>query len=185
MPGEYNLYNALSCIGLLSGMGVEMKDIAKVLPDFSGIERRFDIHLDDADHLVVDDYAHNPHKISAMMQAASRSRESICYIFQPHGFGPTRMMKEEYIEAFSKGLRKTDHLILLPIYFAGGTASKDISSNDLAAGIKKNGGSVEVAKDRNQVIKNLDKWDNYIIMGARDETLSGFARSIALLLGMK
>jgi UDP-N-acetylmuramate--alanine ligase len=185
LPGEYNLSNALACVALLAALGCELKDISRVLPDFNGIERRFDVHLDDVDHLVVDDYAHNPHKISAMMQAASLSKESICYIFQPHGFGPTRMMKEEYIEAFSKGLRKTDHLILLPIYYAGGTTSRDISSRDLAAGIIKNGKSAETVDDRNEIIKNLNKWDNYIIMGARDETLSGFARSIALLLGMK
>jgi UDP-N-acetylmuramate--alanine ligase len=185
LPGEYNLYNALACISLLSAMGVSLKDISKKLPDFTGIERRFDIHLEDIDHLVIDDYAHNPHKISAMMQAAGKLREKICYIFQPHGFGPTRMMKDEYIAAFSLGLRKDDHLILLPIFYAGGTTKQDISSHDLAAGIKKNGKSAEAVDDRNKIIKNLDKWDNYIIMGARDESLSGLARSIALLLGLK
>jgi UDP-N-acetylmuramate--alanine ligase len=185
LPGEYNLSNALSCIALLAEMGCELRDIAGVLPDFSGIERRFDVHLDDVDHLVIDDYAHNPHKIAAFMLAASKLRENICYIFQPHGFGPTRMMKNEYIEVFSKGLRKSDHLILLPIYYAGGTAAKDISSDDLAKGIKKNGKSVEVAKDRNYVINNISKWDNYIILGARDETLSAFARSIALVLNLE
>jgi UDP-N-acetylmuramate--alanine ligase len=185
VPGEHNLYNALACIALLSEMGIALKDIARALPDFTGIERRFDIHLEDIDHLVIDDYAHNPHKIAAMMQAASRLKEKICYIFQPHGFGPTRMMKEEYIAAFSRGLRPSDHLILLPIFYAGGTAKQDISSGDLASGIKKNGRSVEAIDDRNKIIKNLDKWDNYIIMGARDESLSGLARSIALLLGMK
>jgi UDP-N-acetylmuramate--alanine ligase len=185
LPGEHNLYNALACIAILSAMDVCLNDIAKALPDFSGIERRFDIHMEDIDHLVIDDYAHNPHKITAMMQAARRLKEKICYIFQPHGFGPTRMMKDEYIAAFSQGLRQSDHLILLPIFYAGGTTKQDISSRDLAAGIRKNGKSAETVDDRNKIIKNLDKWDNYIIMGARDESLSGLARSIALLLGMK
>jgi UDP-N-acetylmuramate--alanine ligase len=185
LPGEYNLYNALACISLLSAMGVSLKDISKKLPDFNGIERRFDIQLEDVDHLVIDDYAHNPHKISAMMQAAGRLREKICYIFQPHGCGATRMMKDEYIAAFSQGLRKDDHLILLPIFYAGGTTKRDISSRDLAEGIIKNGKSAEAVNDRNKIIKNVDRWDNYIIMGARDESLSGLARSIALLLGMK
>jgi UDP-N-acetylmuramate--alanine ligase len=185
IPGRHNVYNALACIALLSAMGKDMKDIAGALPDFRGIERRFDIHLEDIDHLVIDDYAHNPHKISAMMQAAGSVKEKICYIFQPHGYGPTRMMKDEYIAALSQGLRQGDHLILLPIFYAGGTAQKDISSRDLAEGIKKNGKSVEVIDDRNKIIKNLDKWNNYVIMGARDETLSDLARLIALLLGLK
>ena len=94
------------------------------------------------------------------------------------------MMKDGYIAAFSNGLRDGDHLILLPIYYAGGTAGKDISSHDLARGIKNNGKSVEAVKDRNEVINGLERWDNYIVMGARDETLSAFARSIALLLGL-
>jgi UDP-N-acetylmuramate--alanine ligase len=185
LPGEYNLSNALACVAILSEMGIPLKDIAEALPDFSGIERRFDIHLDNGTHLVIDDYAHNPHKISALMSAAQHLRERICYIFQPHGFGPTKMMKDGYIEAFSSGLREGDHLILLPIYYAGGTADNDISSHDLARGITKNGKSVEVVNDRDEVIKGLERWDNYIVMGARDETLSAFARSISLLLGLE
>ncbi len=184
MPGTYNLSNALACIAVLSEMGASAEEISAVLPDFDGIERRFDIHLDDGLHLVVDDYAHNPQKISSLMSAARPLRESICYIFQPHGFGPTKMMKNEYIEAFSNGLRSTDHLILLPIYYAGGTAGKDISSEDLADGIRRNRRSVEVVKDRNEVIRGIERWDNYIVMGARDETLSAFTRAIALVLKM-
>jgi len=185
IPGKYNLSNALACIAFLMEIGVSAKDISKVISDFEGVERRFDIHLDDGTHLVADDYAHNPHKIAALMQAASALRKSICYIFQPHGFGPTRLMKDEYINSFSDGLRDSDHLILLPIFYAGGTASKDISSEDLARGIRKRGRSVEVVKDRNEVIRGLERWDNYIVMGARDETLSAFARSIALLLALE
>jgi len=185
LPGEYNLSNALACIALLSEIGLKHKDIAAVLPDFAGIERRFDVHLDNGTHLVIDDYAHNPHKITALMSAVRPLREKLCYIFQPHGFGPTKLMKNGYIEAFSQGLRSSDHLILLPIYYAGGTASKDISSHDLARGIKKNGRSADAVKDRNEVIRSLEMWDSYIVMGARDETLSAFAGSIALLLGLE
>lgn len=178
MPGSYNLYNALSCIALLSEIGIPLKKIADVLHEFKGIERRFDIHLNDDKKLVIDDYAHNPHKIAALMQTARNLRDSICYIFQPHGFAPTRMMKNEYIEAFAENLRASDHLILLPIFYAGGTVAKDISSKDLADGIMAKGKSAEV-KDRNEVLKKLNEWDNYIVMGARDETLADFAREIA------
>ena len=182
LPGKYNLYNAVSCIAFLSETGVALKDIAEILHEFKGIERRFDIHLNTGRKLVIDNYAHNPHKISSLMQTVKNLKENICYIFQPHGFAPTRMMKAEYIAAFSKNLRNFDHLILLPIYYAGGTTSKDISSHDLAEGIKLNGKSVEVV-EREEVLKRLDEWDNYIIFGARDETLSDFAEKIAEILG--
>ncbi len=180
LPGRYNIYNAVSCIAFLAEIGIPIKDIASVLSEFKGIERRFDIHLNSGKKLVIDDYAHNPHKISSLMQTVKNLKESICYIFQPHGFGPTRMMKAEYIDAFSQNLRDSDHLILLPIYYAGGTAHKDISSHDLAEGIKASGKSVEVA-DRIDILKRLDEWDNYVVLGARDETLSDFAGEIAKL----
>jgi UDP-N-acetylmuramate--alanine ligase len=186
IPGKYNLYNALSCIAVLSEMGIPLKDISDVLHEFSGIERRFDVHLNNGEKLVIDDYAHNPHKISSLMKTVKNLKESICYIFQPHGFSPTRLMKNEYIEAFTENLRNTDYLILLPIFYAGGTTSKDISSHDLADGIRARGKSVEVIDNRDEILKRLNDqingYNNYIIFGARDETLSDFAREIADLI---
>jgi UDP-N-acetylmuramate--alanine ligase len=180
LPGTYNLYNALSCIAFLSGIGKSMEDIAAVLPEFQGIDRRFDIYLNDGERLVVDDYAHNPHKISSLMEAVSRIKKDVCYIFQPHGFGPTRLMKKEYIETFIKNLRDTDHLILLPIYYAGGTAAKDISSYDLVEGIKNEGKSVEVVENRADILDRVHEYKAYIVFGARDETLAEFAKEISV-----
>jgi UDP-N-acetylmuramate--alanine ligase len=179
LPGKYNLYNALSCIAILSEMGISIEDIASTIHEFKGIERRFDVHLNDGQWLVIDDYAHNPHKISSLMQAMKNIKKGICYIFQPHGFGPTRMMKKEYIDVFAQNLDDSDHLTLLPIFYPGGTAHKDISSHDLADGIKQKGKSVEVTEKREMILKNLHKWNSYVVFGARDETLSDFAKTIA------
>lgn len=184
IPGKYNLYNALSCIALLSEMDIPLHDIANVLHEFNGIERRFDIHLNNGKNLVIDDYAHNPHKIASLMQSVKDIRENICYIFQPHGFGPIRMMKNEYIEAFAENLRDSDHLILLPIFYAGGTVSKDISSHDISEGLKAKGKSVEVINNRKTILERLPEWDNYVIFGARDETLSDFAKDVAKKLNV-
>lgn len=181
LPGKYNLYNALSCIALLGELGVPLKDIIEPLKSFNGIERRFEIKFDDGTRLVIDDYAHNPHKIASLMQAMQSVREKVCYIFQPHGFAPTRMMKDEYVEAFSENLRKRDHLILLPIFYAGGTVTRDISSYDLADGIRAGGKSVEVC-ERAEILAKICNWDNYVVMGARDESLSEFAEEIAVAL---
>lgn len=179
LPGRYNLCNALSCIAVLSELGVQLGDIAAVLPEFQGIERRFDIHLNAGKYLVIDDYAHNPHKISSLMETVRRLRPGVCYIFQPHGFGPTRLMKKEYIQSFVENLRDSDHLILLPIYYTGGTASKDISSRDLADEIKARGKSAEVIENRKDVLSRIKEYETYIIFGARDESLSDFAEEIA------
>jgi UDP-N-acetylmuramate--alanine ligase len=185
LPGRYNLYNALSCIAILSEIGVSMKAIADMLPDFQGIDRRFSVHLKEGKLLVIDDYAHNPHKILSLMETIRQSREHVCYIFQPHGFGPTRMMKKEYIETFIKYMRETDHLMLLPIFYAGGTASKDISSYDLAYEIGAGGRSVEVVEKRDALLKMLHEYQTYVVFGARDESLSDFAEQIASALRVK
>jgi UDP-N-acetylmuramate--alanine ligase len=179
LPGKHNLYNALACIALLAETGTALKDIATVLPEFEGIERRFDIHLNNGRHLVIDDYAHNPHKIQSLMQTMQGISNRVCYIFQPHGFGPTRLMKDGYKSAFIDGLRDTDRLIILPIYYAGGTAAKDISSDDLAAPIKVAGKDALAVINRDTVFEILGEYEAYVVFGARDDTLLDLAEAIA------
>jgi UDP-N-acetylmuramate--alanine ligase len=179
LPGKYNLYNALACIAFLSEKGTELKRIAEILLDFTGIERRFDVHLNEGKYLVIDDYAHNPHKIASLMDSAKRISNRICYIFQPHGYGPTRLMKEGYIETFIQNLREGDQLFLLPVYYAGGTSVKDISSEDLRSEIQSAGKAASVLPERSLLFDRLKEWDTYIVLGARDESLSDFAREIA------
>jgi UDP-N-acetylmuramate--alanine ligase len=179
LPGKYNIYNALSCIALLWETGVSPESIAAYLPEFIGLDRRFDIHLNNDNGFVIDDYAHNPHKISSLMETIKKLKQTVCYIFQPHGYGPTRLMKEEYIEAFAKNLRDSDLLMVLPIFYAGGTAARDISSNDLVHGIKEKGGHAEAVEKRENILKRLDEFSSYVVFGARDDTLSDLAREIA------
>lgn len=182
IPGKHNLYNCLACISLLHEMGFSLKTISEILPFFDGLERRFDIILKEKDYLVIDDYAHNPHKITSLMNTAIKLSHSICYIFQPHGFGPTRFLKDGYIKVFSERLRSSDHLIILPIFYQGGTTQKDISSYSLRDEIISFKKSVEVIEDREDVIKKIDQYSTFIIFGARDESLSQFARYLAKII---
>ncbi len=182
LPGRYNVYNALACLATLSESGVRLEDCVRPLKSFRGIDRRFDVHLDDGKTFVMDDFAHNPHKISSMMEMAKKIRPRITYIFQPHGFAPTRMMKKEYIEAFAQHLRPDDRVIFLPIFYVGGTVAKDISSEDLAAGVRENGKAGSTA-DRAQILADAKAGEAYVVCGARDESLSSFAASIAKRIG--
>jgi UDP-N-acetylmuramate--alanine ligase len=179
LPGKHNLYNALACIAFLEEIGVPGKNISSALAEFSGLERRFDIHLNNGKNMVIDDYAHNPHKISNLMQTVQKISNKVCYIFQPHGYGPARLLKNGYIEVFVKNLRDSDHLVLLPIYYAGGKTSKDIASNDIADEVRSSGKSVEVIENRTKVIEKVGIWDTYVVFGARDDSLSDFAKMIA------
>ncbi len=179
LPGKHNLYNALACLTVLTEMNIPLADIAEVMGEFNGIERRFDVHFNNGSVLVIDDYAHSPHKISALIQTMKTIKDRLHFIFQPHGFGPTRLMKDEYIEVFRRNLRDSDRLILLPIFYAGGTANRDISSEELAEQIRKGGKSVEVVEGRETILEHLDRKGSYVVFGARDETLADLAEDIA------
>ena len=116
------------------------------------------------------------------MMSMNRISGSVCYIFQPHGYGPTRLLREGYIKSFSENLRERDHLFLLPIYYAGGTAAKDISSTDIVEAIAASGRAAGMLAEREKIFGMLGKWNCYVILGARDESLSDYAEQIASAL---
>ena len=133
--------------------------------------------------MIVDDFAHNPEKVKATLSTAQSLCPRILAIFQPHGFGPTRFLKEDFVKVFSEVLREEDELFLLPIYYAGGTAVKDVSSDEIAALIRKRSRRASVSRDRQACLSAIRKkaapGDAVVLMGARDPSLSSFARKIA------
>ena len=90
-------------------------------------------------------------------------------------------MLNELTASFSASLTSSDILFLLPIYDAGGTADRSISASDLAQ--KIHGPQVNCVKERKEVVEQVaeivKKGDVIAVMGARDDTLSAFARDIA------
>jgi len=179
LPGLHNIYNALAVIAVLHSFGIELHRMVTSLGSFQGVERRFELHRNRDGALVVDDYAHNPEKIAALMKTVSRIAPGVCYVFQPHGYGPTRFMKEGYIETFRANLRKDDRLFILPIYYAGGTVARDISSQDLVTPLAQAGLKVELLPERSLLLPRLQATDTVVIFGARDESLSDFASTVA------
>jgi len=178
-PGAHNVMNALAVIATLEQLGVPFSSMPDPLAAFEGIDRRFDIHLNNAAGLVVDDYAHNPDKIAALMAATRPVKDRILYVFQPHGYGPTRLMLDGYIETFRAGLRQEDRLLILPIYYAGGTVRSDISSDDIVRPLAAAGRPAETIRDRNAVTAYLKDFSAVVVFGARDETLPDFTAEIA------
>jgi len=131
---------------------------------------------------VVDDFAHNPAKITAAVTAARGLAGRIIAVYQPHGFGPTRFLKDEYIAAFRTLFQERDSLYLIPIYYAGGTAQKDISSQDIIDGLGPVPFHAEAVQDRKQLLERLSadakQGDCIIVMGARDPSLPALVRKI-------
>ena len=120
---------------------------------------------------VVDDFAHNPAKIAAAVAAARGLSTRIIAVYQPHGFGPTRFLKEEYIATFRGVFRQNDSFYLLPIYYAGGTAQRNISSEDIINGLGPVPFTAIAVGDRDELLARLAldarSGDCVLFMGAR------------------
>ncbi len=184
IPGMHNVYNAAAAVAAAVALDIPVAVIQQGLAEFRGIQRRLD-HVGTIDGIqVVDDFAHNPDKIAASVNTLKAMGERLIVIYQPHGYGPTRFLLRELAACFSAFLRPSDMLFLLPVFDAGGTADRSISSRDLAQQI--HGPQVECEQERNRVLERVtalaSTGDVITVMGARDDTLTQFAHTLAELL---
>ena len=114
--------------------GVAFEDIKEGLSTFLGVKRRFEVHIDTAKTTFIDDYAHHPKEINALINAIKEfyPARRIVGIFQPHLFSRTR----DFMDEFANVLSKMDKVILLPIYPARELPIEGINSEFLLDKIK-------------------------------------------------
>lgn len=182
VPGTHNVQNALAAIAAARACGVPLDDAAQALKSFCGLRRRYETVGAARGVTVIDDFAHNPDKIAATLAAAHQFPGRLLLMFQPHGFGPLRLMKSELIEAFARGMRTGDILVMPdPVYY-GGTTERSVTSKDIADGVAALGHSARAISDREECGRLLAgearPGDRIIIMGARDDTLATFAADL-------
>lgn len=181
VPGRHNVSNALAAIGTALLAGISLKDAAASLTGFKGVQRRLETVGQSHGVTVIDDFAHNPDKIAASLATLRQSPGRLLIMFQPHGFAPMRMMRKEITQAFAGGMAADDILLMPEIFYAGGTTVKDISSNDLISDVRALGRKAEFMQTRddvkNYLLSHACKGDRIVIMGARDDTLTDFARA--------
>jgi UDP-N-acetylmuramate-alanine ligase len=182
IPGLHNIENAVAAIAVCGHVGVKPEICSKALKEFKGVTRRFQSVGTRGNIRVIDDFAHNPVKVAAAIKAAQLGGGRVLAFFQPHGFGPTRFMKNELIESFAGTLNEKDILWVTEIYYAGGTATKDISSEQIASGIVERGREARFAPKRDdivlEIVSSARKGDTILVMGARDPSLHKFATDI-------
>ena len=182
LPGSHNLENLRAALCVCEYFGCEGLTLADAVRKFEGIARRFSVTETEKGIYVIDDFAHNPVKIAAAVSAARGLSERIIAIYQPHGFGPTRFLKDEYIATFRNIFWQDDALYLLPIYYAGGTAQKDISSEDIINSLGPVTFHAEAVKDRDELLArlktNAKPGDCVLLMGARDPSLPALVKKI-------
>lgn len=114
VPGRLNVENATIAITLALEAGVQPDEICKALPNFKGVARRFNIHVNEAGIIYIDDYAHHPKEIEATLRSVKEiwPDKKVNVIFQPHLYSRT---KDFYLE-FARSLSLADNVLLLDIY---------------------------------------------------------------------
>ena len=186
VPGRHNAANAVAAVAACLNEGVSLADCSRALASFEGVARRFQSLGTARGVEVVDDFAHNPAKIAATLTAARLRGRRTLAVYQPHGFAPTRHLKNELIATFAEGLRPNDKLWLPDIYYVGGTASKDISSSDVVEPLRAKGFSAFHIADRGAIAALIAaearEADLVLVMGARDPSLADFAQSVLAAL---
>ncbi len=188
VPGAYNVLNATAAVAVTGAAGIPTAEATAPLAAFTGVARRFQSVGTAGGVEVIDDFAHNPDKIAAAL-AAGRTRTGgrILAVFQPHGFGPTRFLREALIETFRASLAAEDILWMPEIFFAGGTVTRDISAGDLIAAIADSGRDARFVPDRQDLPAAIAAVaapdDLVLVMGARDPSLTEFCGDILHELG--
>ena len=130
VPGLHNVANALAALCAAKACGVALADAAAYLGEFSGIRRRLEVVGTANGMTVIDDFAHNPDKISATLETMHAFPGRLLLMFQPHGYGPIRLMKDALVDCFANGLHGDDVLVMPePVYF-GGTVDRSVGSRE-------------------------------------------------------
>ena len=183
MPGRHNLSNALAAIAGAAAAGVNTADAVAALANFSGLARRFDIvGTSPSGITVIDDFGHNPEKCRATLRTLKQHEGRVIAFFQPHGYGPLRQMGHELAQTFAEELGPDDITIMCdPVYF-GGTTDRSVGTERIVELIREAGGRAEHIPSRQacgeRIVELARPGDRIVVMGARDDTLTGFANKI-------
>ncbi|MBL7743284.1 MAG: UDP-N-acetylmuramate--alanine ligase [Chitinophagaceae bacterium] len=180
--GRHNMENALAASAIAAQAGVDLRTCAEALSKYEGIYRRHQVLGNKNGVWVIDDFAHNPVKCAAAIHACQPIAPKVIAWFQPHGYGPTKFLRNDFVSEIAAVLRPEDEIWMSEIFYAGGTAVKDISANDLINDLKaldKHAFFVENRNDLPAAVKpHLSGNCVLLLMGARDPSLEQFAKEV-------
>lgn len=197
VPGRHNVENALAAIAVARVAGVAAEALVMPLAGFRGVGRRFQVVGVARAIEVIDDFAHNPAKIEAALATARRRVAGrapggddgrVLAVYQPHGYGPTRFLREDFVEAFAGALGPDDRAWWLEVFYAGGTTTRDFSSADIVRDLAGRGPGARVAFAASRealtamIAAEARPGDLVLVMGARDPSLTTLARAILAAL---
>jgi len=126
---SHNVYNAILAATLARKIGLSKKQVESAFKTFQGVKRRFEYHSKSEKLILIDDYAHHPNELGALIHSVRTlySDKDLFLIFQPHLFSRTKDLEKEFCEVLST----VDQLILFDIYAARETPVAGINSQNL------------------------------------------------------
>lgn len=180
MFGKHNLENALCAVRLCTELEFDLEQVRDAVTQFKGIERRLEVAGAVHGITIIDDYAHNPAKISAAFAAVSETANRVHAYWRPHGFTPLFQNKTDLIHAFKQ--ENPTSLFILPVYYAGGTIERKTTSSNFVAELQAAGVPAVLVPDYAILKAKLEQCaksgDTILGMGARDPKLPIFAKKL-------
>lgn len=165
IPGFHNVENALAAIAIALDHQISVERIRKGISSFKGVKRRFEIHVNEGNHVYIDDYAHHPEEIRACLSSvrAMFPTKKLTVVFQPHLFTRTR----DFAEGFSESLSLADSVILLDIYPARELPIEGVTATMLLERINANHKELV---SKGELMSHLDKVSPEVLvtLGAGD-----------------
>ncbi|HHW41545.1 MAG TPA: UDP-N-acetylmuramate--L-alanine ligase [Syntrophomonadaceae bacterium] len=154
VPGLHNVQNALAAVAVGRRLGLAFPPIAGALQAFHGARRRFQLLAQNDGIKIIDDYAHHPTEIKALMKASMglKARRTIA-VFQPHRYTRTSLLKEEFGTAFDG----SDLVIVTDIYSAGEPPIEGVTSDLIVQSIRRNGQNAVYIKRLDEVVDFLGR----------------------------
>jgi len=168
MPGNHNAQNAAAAIAVGLEMGVTETAIKEAFKGFSGVKRRFTKTGEANGVSVIDDYAHHPVEISAVLQAASSmAKGRIIAVVQPHRYSRLANLFEEFCSSFNDA----DEVVVAPVYEAGEEPIEGINHDSFAGALKDHGHkhvhTISNEKELAPLVKEISaKGDLVVCLGA-------------------
>jgi UDP-N-acetylmuramate--alanine ligase len=186
--GMHNMENVVAAVAVASNIGVPLAVASEAVANYEGIYRRHQIIGQKDGVILIDDYAHNPVKCAASIRACLPVADKLIAWFQPHGYTPTKFLRADFVDQIAAALRPNDEIWMSEIFYAGGTATKDISANDLIKDLQEKGVKAFFVAQRDQWVAEMRSHitsDTVILlMGARDPSLEQFAQETRAKLTM-
>ena len=153
MGGLHNIENALAAITVASSLNIDDTRIRIAVENFKGVKRRFEYVVRKESAVFIDDYAHHPEELRALIRGARGlfSDKKLTLIFQPHLYTRTR----DLADGFAEVLDQADEVILLPIYPARELPIEGVSSEMIMKRMKNPNVSV---KSKEAIINQMRTW---------------------------